>query len=82
MTPDNVFWCLDSTCHSALLFILNMLIGCILVQYKLRLLACWTTKCTVKVSQFTGYSREGKLPNESNMVSLFNVKKPTPPLTS
>jgi len=31
-----------------------MLIGSIVFEYKLQLLACWTTKCTVKVSQFTG----------------------------
>lgn len=66
MTLDSVFWCLDSTCHSALLFILDMLIGDIVVEYKLRLLACWTTKCTVKVSQFTGiHERENFLMNRT-----------------
>lgn len=52
--------------NSALLFILNMLFGGIVAEYKLRLLACWTTKCTVKVSQFTGiHERENFLMNRT-----------------
>lgn len=48
------FGCLDGTRLSALCFVFDTLIGDIAVEYKLRLFACWTTKCTVKVSQFTG----------------------------